>query len=221
MEQIQLFRIKAAGHNLSNIGKLILASNVLAIIAYIHVFNSNDIDNIGIYYIIYGLGFFLLSVGILVNIFNAASNLKSCGLKTNQEIHIVENIDTETNSNAFSLRLGESYNRGIIVFIDESGKHGLVCSQEDLSKIATWTDAKDFCSNYEVDSCKDWRLPTSDELTLIYKSLHQKGKGNFDNNIYWSSSESDSYAWYQNFASGTMSSTFKEAKACVRAVRAF
>jgi hypothetical protein len=34
-----------------------------------------------------------------------------------------------------------------------------------------------------------WRLPTFGELSLMYEILHEKGKGNFKNAFYWSSTQ--------------------------------
>ena len=55
-----------------------------------------------------------------------------------------------------------------------------------------------------------WRLPTIEELELMYEKLHKKGIGNFHNDYYWSSSENDtSYAWLQYFGSGAQGFNFE------------
>jgi hypothetical protein len=44
---------------------------------------------------------------------------------------------------------------------------------------------------------RGWRMPTIEELKLIYKQLHKEGKGNFqEQDNYWSSSESDGFNGY-------------------------
>ena len=49
----------------------------------------------------------------------------------------------------------------------------------------------------------DWRLPTKEELNLMYVNLHEDGIGNFNNVGYWSSSEHNSnFAWFQDFNDG-------------------
>jgi hypothetical protein len=50
---------------------------------------------------------------------------------------------------------------------------------------------------------EQWRLPTKDELNVMYVQLHQKGLGNFAYGFYWSSSEvSSNDAWLQSFGDG-------------------
>ena len=68
----------------------------------------------------------------------------------------------------------------------------------------------------------DWRLPDKEELNLMYRNLHKKGLGNFDNEFYWSSSESSSRgAWDQDFNDGDQDISAKGTPAQVRAVRSF
>ena len=67
-----------------------------------------------------------------------------------------------------------------------------------------------------------WRLPTKEELNLMYGNLHKKGLGNFAIEAYWSSFEFDSSnAWYQYFGFGYQYSYIKGANLRVRAVRSF
>ena len=46
-----------------------------------------------------------------------------------------------------------------------------------------------------------WRLPSQQELELIYIEIHKKGKGNFKQDYYWSSNAAgyDDTAWYYCF----------------------
>jgi hypothetical protein len=70
----------------------------------------------------------------------------------------------------------------------------------------------------------NWFLPSKDELNLMYINLKQKGKGNFQNVYYWSSSEySDLFAWAQNFSNGTQDTDgdwYRKGKISVYSVRA-
>ena len=62
-----------------------------------------------------------------------------------------------------------------------------------------WHNAEKSCNELE----KGWRLPTKDELKLMYEQLHRKGIGNFKASLYWSGSESGKeQAWYFVFGSG-------------------
>jgi hypothetical protein len=87
---------------------------------------------------------------------------------------------------------------------------------QDLGEM-NWYDAKKACANLG----SDWRLPTKEELEVMYKELHLKGKGNFAKNWYWSSTEKDVYfAWFVHFDDGGAIELFKNIKVRVRAVRA-
>jgi hypothetical protein len=54
----------------------------------------------------------------------------------------------------------------------------------DFPDKITWEDASRACQNLG----KGWRLPTIEELKLIYKELHKNGLGDFrDDDLYWTS----------------------------------
>ena len=119
------------------------------------------------------------------------------------------------------VKIGDLYGGGIVLYVDSTGEHGLVCQAEDLG-ILRWDEA--------VKSCKDlgdgWRLPNGDELNWMYTNLHLDGLGGFTNDFYWSSRESDDGigAWGQDFWLGGQFSAIKnwqQMPTRVRAVRAF
>ena len=86
---------------------------------------------------------------------------------------------------------------------------------EDLGKMK-WDEAKIACAK-EGD---EWRLPTKDELNILYENKDKIG--GFASNFYWSSTERASYsAWNQGFANGSQYVDAKKASHDVRAVRAF
>jgi len=98
----------------------------------------------------------------------------------------------------------------------------LEVAQNDFPKEMNWYDAKKACT----DLGNGWKLPTKDELNLLYINKDKIGgfaSGNYG--IYWSSTENDaSSAWKQYFSSGWQnygSSTTKDNECNVRAVRAF
>jgi hypothetical protein len=75
---------------------------------------------------------------------------------------------------------------------------------------------------YEQQNKIDWFLPSKDELTIIYNSLHLQGIGNFENVKYWSSSQDViDKAHSIDFSTGTIESTNKTAILKVRPIRYF
>jgi hypothetical protein len=84
----------------------------------------------------------------------------------------------------------------------------------DLGEM-NWAKAKEACANLG----DGWRLPTKDELNLIYENKNVVG--GFANVYYWSSTENDhNDAWAQGFNGGYQSYYGKDYTAYVRAVRA-
>ena len=75
-----------------------------------------------------------------------------------------------------------------------------------------------------VEACKKlgtgWRLPTKDELYILYKNREEIG--GFANSYYWSSTEDDnSNAWIQTFSSGYQFNNYNDSPNRVRVVRDF
>jgi hypothetical protein len=142
--------------------------------------------------------------------------------------------------------IGQSYQGGIIFYIDGTGLHGLICATTDQSTgaewgcmdtwINTWHDigrgqenttaivngcntagiAARICNDLVLNGYNDWFLPTEDELFQMFKL------GGFADYLYWSSSEADaSDACSQGFFSGSQIARSKDNTLYVRAVRAF
>ena len=89
----------------------------------------------------------------------------------------------------------------------------------DLEEVIemNWDDAMKACA----DLGGGWRLPTKDELNILYENKDKIG--GFANEYYWSSTESDNnYAWFQDLEYGSQHvNLFKVSTGYVRAVRAF
>ena len=84
----------------------------------------------------------------------------------------------------------------------------------DLGRM-NWHEAKIACKKLGPG----WRLPTKDELNMLYKNKEEIG--GFANNYYWSSTVFDNYdAWEQNFNNGFQNFFNKDYGYYVRAVRA-
>lgn len=99
--------------------------------------------------------------------------------------------------------IGDIAFNGVVVYVDETGQHGLIASKKDLG-VCDWYVALSSCNDYGRLQHSDnlWHLPAKEELNLLYLA-HKQGIGNLVDNLYWSSSEySSDYAWYQNFSNG-------------------
>jgi TolB-like protein len=117
------------------------------------------------------------------------------------------------------LKIGDYGPGGGIVFFAEGERYmevsGILGEQ-------TWSNALTTARNYKGGGYSDWRLPTKDELNLIYKNLRAKHIGSLGDSWHWSSSENgSSLAWEQRFSDGRQGTNSKANTDSVRAVRAF
>ncbi len=115
-----------------------------------------------------------------------------------------------------SMVIGQTYNSDSI--IGKPIKLGkLEVAQNDFPNQMNWNDAKKACAVLG----NGWRLPTKDELNLVY--LNKDKIGGFAINLYWSSTELGyGDAWYQSFKYGNQdfgNRTNGGSAHCVRAVR--
>ena len=86
-----------------------------------------------------------------------------------------------------------------------------------------WEEAKKVAENYRGGGFSDWRLPTKEELNLVYQNLRKPGiiTGTGDD-WHWSSSQYHiSIAWAQRFGDGGQVPNSNRYEYAVRAVRAF
>jgi len=98
-----------------------------------------------------------------------------------------------------------------------------------LAACAEPGSAASLCANLSVNGVRGWFLPSRDELALMYKNLHAKGLGGFedrgvaDNFTYWNSSQdSADMAGHIDFADlGRQHGDDKDFPRRVRAVRTF
>ena len=89
-------------------------------------------------------------------------------------------------------------------------------AQYDFIEEMNWKDAKAACAKLG----KGWRLPTKDELNVLY--IYKDKIGGFASNYYWSSTEDNNdTAWREAFGFGFQGYDGKNYKYNVRAVRAF
>jgi len=96
---------------------------------------------------------------------------------------------------------------GYVFYVAPDGLSGLVAATKDQSTNSVeWVDAYKMVNdpaNHDAVGANflDWRLPTKDELNMMY--LKKDAIGGFTDNYYWSSTEFDSIsAWIQYFRNG-------------------
>jgi hypothetical protein len=117
------------------------------------------------------------------------------------------------------VKVGDDYQGGIVFYVNGSGQEGLVCQTSDLGSM-DWADAVSRSNNLG----DGWRLPTKEELNLMYTNLHKRGRGGFINEYYWSSTDngSNTNVWDQDFGDGEPNFGGKVGyMEAVRAVREF
>ena len=114
------------------------------------------------------------------------------------------------------------FKTGVYIDVPKKGLNKIKIEENKVD--IEYEDGQDLSVNFSkgMEESLNWRLPTKEELNLMYKNLHLKGIGRFADDYYWSSSEFNSYiAWHRNFGNGDqnyyrMGSTFQ-----IRAVRSF
>jgi hypothetical protein len=87
-------------------------------------------------------------------------------------------------------------------------------AQNDFPKFMYWDDAKTECAKLGAG----WRLPTNDELNILYQNKDKIG--GFRDNFYWSSTVNEhNLAWLQFFFNGSVLYYNKNYNSYARAVR--
>lgn len=101
-----------------------------------------------------------------------------------------------------------------LYIINEYNKKLLV-ADADMPDPGNWLMAQEVIST----QYQGWRMPSIDELEIMYEQLHKNGKGNFIDSQYWSGTEeSPQHVWYINFKDGHDSDALKIMGANVRLV---
>jgi len=123
------------------------------------------------------------------------------------------------------LQIGDQHAGGIVFQINENGS-GLVAAMEDLDGLYEWGQAVTQASNYTSGGYSGWHLPSLDELVEMYNTIGNGGQegniGGFEDDWYWSSSETNgSNAWTVFFSDGHSYYFNKFNSYRVRVIRAF
>ncbi len=133
-------------------------------------------------------------------------------------------IDSPNETVSFSkLGIGDTFEGGMIFAIDHDKKSGMVAHLENMGPMP-WKEA------IKIDQKlgEGWRLPTLDELALMYRTVGQgaSNKGRFVDELYWSATPFDSnQARLLRFSDGNTSFHYNKngefRKFWVRAIRDF
>ncbi len=172
----------------------------------------------------------LVIFGILIYVFTGDSEKQSTTLSGIEEAEVDSGTGINTTTNpenqeaaVSKLDIGDIYKGGIIFAIDPSNKTGKIASMDDEGPM-TWKNAMTIHEKLG----EGWRLPTLDELRLIYKNIGQgaDNKGEFADELYWSATPFDDYqARLLRFSDGNASYHFNSAgtfrKFRVRAIKDF
>ncbi len=125
------------------------------------------------------------------------------------------------------LAIGDNYQDGIIFYLDETGRHGLIAAPTDQGNLA-WRKAKSLCDNLEIGTHNDWYLPSKIELNLMYDNIGPGAAdpltniGGFSPFVYWSSTNAGGITSKgQDFSTGRNNNYGLFGKNYIRPVRAF
>lgn len=126
--------------------------------------------------------------------------------------------------------LSNNFSNNIIEKIEESSNpiigntikiENIEVAEKDFAEYMDWNDANKACERLG----RGWRLPTKDELNILYNNKDKIGGFEFD--YYWSSTEAgfnnfgDGLSWYQSFHTGEQNYHEKYIGIFCRAVRTF
>jgi hypothetical protein len=150
--------------------------------------------------------------------------------------------------------IGQTFGGGVIFYVDGSGQHGMISATNDQNTYVQWgcsgtsvafTNtgigsgsnntyeivnhctvtgiAARICFDLVLNGYSDWYLPSKDELYQMF--IYKSAIGNFEDDMYWSSSEYDTnpttWVWYTHFSNGYQSWLPKSVNYHVRAIRSF
>jgi hypothetical protein len=110
-------------------------------------------------------------------------------------------------------------NGGYVVY--EKDGHGLVISVADLGNF-TWDGARNACYDLILNGYSDWRLPSLEELKIIFNNCYKAGVFNLSPSVYWGAVADNSDSRHAfNFLIGETDGSYRYPTLRVRAVRSF
>jgi hypothetical protein len=127
------------------------------------------------------------------------------------QVELLRTLYTQYDSPYYEqYNLGDELNGGYIVYIDGSGRHGLIAPDFDdvqQSLYFNWGGAVFYCDTYTINGFSDWRLGTKEEMLAI--DLNQAYIPNFVGNIFWSITEGSPVSAFYVAMNGTGNSAFE------------
>ena len=185
--------ITKAGKHLKTGGIALISLPILAIIIYAATSQTKDSDSLRMIIVLSGVIYFATIVMIGMKLYYAGKDLIDIYSDNELENRIAEVTKEMIGEN---IKIGE-----------------LEVLTRDVGKFS-WDEAVKAC----IALGDGWRLPTKDELNMLYENNEKIG--GFSNVNYWSGKEGDDEnAWRQNFHNATQVSTSKSFANYVRAVR--
>jgi hypothetical protein len=130
-------------------------------------------------------------------------NANITGLVTGQTYYI-RAYATTVSATAYGQEISLTpYNPDVVVL----PAAGLMVQKTDISSRVQWDTANSLCENSTLSGYTDWRLPTKDELAVLYNERNTIGgfvQSGYSE--YWSSTLASSNHWFQRFSNGEQSS---------------
>ncbi|QCW99823.1 TIR domain-containing protein [Aggregatimonas sangjinii] len=174
----------------------------------------------------------LIALGIVAfSLFNSSPEKPTPTLPRTNNATVADSVqttesDTEVvseNESISQLGIGDTYSGGLIFVLDPAGNTGKIAYPEDRGPMP-WESG----NKIHEQLGEGWRLPTLDELRLMYRTIGQgaDNSGEFADELYWSATPFDTYqARLLRFSDGNASYHYNKGlatrKFLVRAVRDF
>jgi len=122
-------------------------------------------------------------------------------------------------TNKSLLSIGQSLKGGVIIYVDSTGEHGIIASEKELGSM-NFEAAIKKCLSFKSGGDDDWRLPSKEELNMIYE--YRSFFAYISPGMYWSSTEVDkNTAAVQNLYDGRAGGFNKGMSCNVKPVRNF
>ena len=123
-----------------------------------------------------------------------------------------------------TLLIGQSYQGGKIAYLDGTGLHGLIVSNNICVSQGHFDIVNTYCNTYTSEGYSGWRLPTQDEFASFYGnySILVGVLGNTANQLCWTSTVDNNGQYYgSTFAGGSPGYYPVDNNLCSAPVRSF